>query len=75
MSSQIDTDNTFRPQESRLTAQDRLVLEKLGEVWNEYLKLPNLHPEERAEFRSVLHLATAIIQARPEIKIEMEKRK
>lgn len=58
--------------ESRLTAQDRLVLQKLCEAWNEFMKLPKLHPEEIHEFRYALHVAQAMIQSRPELEIEKQ---
>ena len=31
------------------------MLDQIGEVWNNFLKLPSLHPDEQNEFRVLIH--------------------
>lgn len=48
-----------------LTEQERLVVTKLAEAWNEYLKLPQEHIDDDAEFRDSIHRAQIQVLARP----------
>ncbi len=48
-----------------LTEQERLVVTKLAEVWNEYVKLPREHPDDDDEFRESMHRAQLLVLARP----------
>lgn len=48
-----------------LTEQERTVVNKLVEVWNEYVKLPREHPDDDDEFRGSIHRAQLQILARP----------
>lgn len=48
-----------------LTDQERTVVTKLVEAWNEYLKLPHEHPDDDNEFLDSIHRAQLQILARP----------
>lgn len=48
-----------------LTEQERLVVTKLAEAWNEYAKLPLEHFSDNDEFRDSIHRAQLQILARP----------
>jgi len=41
------------------------VVDKLGDAWNQFLKLESLHPDSITEFRHIIHAAQHIIMARP----------
>lgn len=38
-----------------LTEQESKIVRMLGEVWNEYMKLPKEHPMEQQEFCAAIH--------------------
>lgn len=48
-----------------MTDQEKVVLDKTGEVWNEYLKLPFHHPDDNNDFRFHLHALQNMILGRP----------
>lgn len=48
-----------------LTAQERVVLDKLAAAWNAYLELSKAHPDQDAEFRHGIHTLQHQIMARP----------
>jgi hypothetical protein len=48
-----------------LSDQERLVVAKLAEAWNEFLKLSIEHGDDQGEFRYAIHLAQEKILARP----------
>lgn len=41
------------------------VLDMLADVWDEYLRLPELHPQDKVEFMQAIHAAQNIVMARP----------
>jgi hypothetical protein len=48
-----------------LTAQEDVVLGKLIETWNEFVKLPTTHSDQNDEFRHALHDLQRQIMFRP----------
>lgn len=50
--------------ESKLTEQEIKVLDHLGSAWNEFLKLPQQHPDDREEFIHHLHICQRTIGIR-----------
>lgn len=40
------------------------ICQQLGDVWNNFLKLDQFHPSERAEFMKAIHDAQNIVMAR-----------
>jgi hypothetical protein len=50
-----------------LTKDERLVVDKLVEAWDAFIKLDQLHPDHVNEFRSIIHSAQYMIMARPVI--------
>lgn len=44
--------------------QENAVLDKLGEAWNEFVKLEVLHHADREEFMRAIHAAQNIVLAR-----------
>lgn len=48
-----------------LTEEERLVLDKLAEAWNLYVKLPVQHPMHQQEFAHAIHAAQRLVMARP----------
>jgi hypothetical protein len=63
------------PDNELLTVNESNVLRQLAEAWNQYIELPEVHPQDRDEFMRAIHAAQNIVLARPATKIEMEKRK
>ena len=49
---------------AELTDQEAKVAQMLGEVWNEYLKVPIEHPMGQKEFCSAIHACQNIVLAR-----------
>ena len=48
-----------------LTEQELRVANALGNIWNEFLLFPVLHPSDRREFEQAIHVAQNIILSRP----------
>lgn len=40
---------------SQITEAESALVRALGEVWNDFLKLPQEHPMDRTEFCSAIH--------------------
>ena len=57
-----------------LTAEERSVLDALGEAWNSYSDLPEIHATKRREFMDAIHAAKDIVHARPSIEQVMAGR-
>lgn len=51
--------------EDLLYKRERELLDKLGECFNNFKYLPQLHPSDLKEFQYAIHLAQNIILARP----------
>ena len=47
-----------------MTDQEIKVLDVSADLWNEFLKLPSMHPDDQNEFRLNLHALQNIIYAR-----------
>lgn len=47
-----------------LTDQERAVVTKLAEAWNEFVALPVEHGDDIDEFRSIIHAAQAKVLMR-----------
>lgn len=47
-----------------LTSQERLVVAKLVDTWNEFLLLPVEHDDDVTEFRRIIHAAQEKVLAR-----------
>ncbi len=47
-----------------LTRHEQILVEKLGEIWNEYCELPEEHINEKEEFFSAIHVCQRTILAR-----------
>lgn len=52
----------------KLTEQEEKIANMLGDVFNEYLKLPIQHPMETQEFCQVIHVCQNIILSRPAVR-------
>lgn len=50
-----------------MTDQEKIVINKTVELWNEYLKLPVIHNDANDEMRRLIHAIQEKIFARPEI--------
>jgi hypothetical protein len=50
---------------TELTELEFKCLSALADVWEYYLQLPELHPDDLNEFRLTIHTAQNIILARP----------
>ena len=48
-----------------LSKQEALIVKKLAEAWDEFLKLPVAHISDNIEFMHFIHGAQNIILARP----------
>jgi hypothetical protein len=57
-----------------LNSQEQVVLSLLGEAWNQFLMLAEIHPYDNTEFMSAIHHAQLIILARPAIRQGREDR-
>lgn len=51
-----------------LKADEHRLAQMLGDIWNEYLKLPVEHPCERDEFCKAIHACQDMILARPSVR-------
>jgi len=49
---------------SNITDQERLVVMKLADVWDEFLALPVEHQDDINEFRTAIHAAQKTVLAR-----------
>ena len=47
------------------TPTEQQILRALGDMWNLYLTLPVEHPDDRGDFRRIIHNAQARILMRP----------
>jgi hypothetical protein len=47
-----------------LTEQEKVVLEATASVWNEYLKLEEVHPDERDEVKFAIHQIQHLVARR-----------
>lgn len=47
-----------------MTPPEREVVEALGEAWNKFLELDEIHPMDKGEFASAVHRAQNIVMAR-----------
>lgn len=47
-----------------LTENEKDLIEKLGECWNDFLRLDTLHPDDNNEFRFNIHALQNIILSR-----------
>jgi hypothetical protein len=54
----------------RLTEEERLILDKLAEAWNLFVKIPVQHPMHQQEFAHAIHAAQRIIMSRPTARVE-----
>jgi len=48
-----------------MTEQEQKVLDISGELWKAFLELPVIHPDDRSEFKFLLHQLQNQILARP----------
>ena len=48
-----------------LTFEEKLVLGTLVTAWEEYKRLPVVHPDDLEEFRRPIHTAQLLVLARP----------
>ena len=48
-----------------LLAEERAVIDMLGEAWNAFMALQVLHADELPDFRKAIHDAQRIVMARP----------
>lgn len=56
--------------QSRLTQEEREVLDRLADVWELFLKLPVQHPMHQQEFGMTMHQLQRLIMSRPTARIE-----
>lgn len=56
-----------------LTDAEERLLQFLGEAWNQFAQLPELHPCDRQEFVAAIHAAQNIVMARPVMRALKEK--
>jgi hypothetical protein len=50
---------------NQLTKEEKDLLDKISEAWNDFLKLPTLHADDVIEYRQHVHAIQNIILARP----------
>lgn len=55
-----------------MTQEEIAVMRKLAEVWNDYSKLPVVHPNDAQEFSFGLHICQNILAARPYVRFHRE---
>lgn len=48
-----------------MNEEEKKILNKLGEVWNMFNKLPELHPWSKVEFMHKIHDCQYLIMSRP----------
>ncbi len=51
-----------------MTEQEIIILNKLAEAWNEFLKLDKFHPSDNSEFSEAIHKAQLIVMARKAVR-------
>lgn len=51
-----------------LTEQEQILMDKISDVWNTFLKLKTVHPDETDEFRYMIHTLQHLIMPRPQAK-------
>jgi hypothetical protein len=51
-------------QSAEITEYEQRVVAVLGQAWNMFLELPDLHPSDRQEFMQAIHQAQNIVLAR-----------
>lgn len=51
-----------------MTEEEREIVEKLGDVWNLFLKLPTEHPTANLEFSAGIHVLQSHVAARPALR-------
>lgn len=54
------------------SSTERLVLDRLGEAWSEFLKLERQHPDELGEFRHGIHRLQGLVAMRVARRYEPE---
>jgi hypothetical protein len=47
-----------------MTEQEKEILQWTGELWNKFIQLPIMHPDDQNEFRFHLHAIQNIVYAR-----------
>lgn len=47
-----------------MTPDEIDALDKLADAWNAFNKLPELHPDDKGDFRHAVHQAQNIVMAR-----------
>ena len=50
---------------SLLNPLELLILVSLGEAWDRFSKLPELHPQDKGEFLQAIHQAQLLVMSRP----------
>lgn len=50
-----------------LSQEEKEILLELGAIWNRYIKLDELHPNDKQDFLNAIHVCQNIIYARPVI--------
>lgn len=50
--------------EAGLSSQEKRVLELTAAVWNEYMKMPEVHPSDRTELQLFIHQIQNLIGMR-----------
>jgi hypothetical protein len=53
--------------DSRLTNDERKIVDLLAEAFNAFVKLVVIHPSDNLEFCHAIHVAQNIILSRPEV--------
>jgi hypothetical protein len=48
-----------------LTTDEKVVIQTLGDAFNEFQQLPEVHPWDSEEFMHAIHAAQSIVLARP----------
>ena len=58
----------------RLTEDEERILEKLADVWNLYISLPEQHTMEQDEFCRAIHTLQNMVASRPTYRHLSEKK-
>jgi hypothetical protein len=58
--------------QNELTDQEKAILNKTASLWNDFLNLPILHPDDRREMQSLIHAQQALIMQRLAIRVHPE---
>jgi hypothetical protein len=51
-----------------MTLPELALVERLGACWSDFLALPEMHSDDRAEFRTLIHHAQEKVLARPTLR-------